>query len=145
MWRCLFTVRLARRFARVVGIEGDAAATRFARANLASANLKNAQVINQEVGAWLEHGADAWLQGREESAQLDFLLLDPPRTGVESKVISGISNVKPKEICYVSCDPATLARDLKKLMGSGYALDSIAAFDMFPQTHHVEMVVHLTG
>jgi len=129
----LFTVPLTRRFARVIAIEGDAAATRFARANLASANLKNAQVITQDVGAWLE--------GKSSPA---FLLLDPPRTGAESRVIRGILNLKPKRISYVSCDPATLARDLRKLIAGGYALDSIAAFDMFPQTHHVETVTRLT-
>jgi 23S rRNA (uracil1939-C5)-methyltransferase len=128
----LFTVPLARRFARVIGIEGDAAATRFARANLASANLKNAQVINQDVGAWLE-----------EKSPPDFLLLDPPRTGAESRVVAGILNLKPKRISYVSCDPATLARDLRKLIAGGYTLESVAAFDMFPQTHHVETVAHL--
>lgn len=77
--------------------------------------------------------------------QIDFLVLDPPRTGAESRVISGIIRLKPKRICYVSCDPATLARDLKKLTAGGYAINSIQAFDMFPQTHHVETVVHLTG
>jgi 23S rRNA (uracil1939-C5)-methyltransferase len=128
----LFTVPLARRFARVIAIEGDAAATRFALANLASANLENAQVINQDVGAWLE-----------EKSSPDFLLLDPPRTGAESRVIAGILNLKPKRISYVSCDPATLARDLRKLIAGGYTLDSIAAFDMFPQTHHVETVARL--
>ena len=128
----LFTVPLARRFARVIAIEGDAAAVRFARANLGSANLKNAQVINQDVGAWLE-----------EKGSPDFLLLDPPRTGAESRVIGGILHLKPKRISYVSCDPATLARDLRKLIAGGYTLGSIAAFDMFPQTHHVETVVHL--
>ena len=74
---------------------------------------------------------------------VDFLLLDPPRTGAESRVIAGILSVRPKRICYVSCDPATLARDLKKLIAGGYSLESIVAFDMFPQTHHVETVVHL--
>ncbi|PYS77357.1 MAG: hypothetical protein DMF70_16745 [Acidobacteria bacterium] len=128
----LFTVPLTRRFARVIAIEGDAAATHFARANLASANLKNAQVITQDVGAWLE--------GKSSP---DFLLLDPPRTGAESRVIRGILNLKPKRISYVSCDPATLARDLRKLIAGGYMLDSIAAFDMFPQTHHVETVARL--
>lgn len=77
--------------------------------------------------------------------QTDFLLLDPPRTGAESRAISGIVRLKPKRICYVSCDPATLARDLKKLIAGGYSITSIQAFDMFPQTHHVETVVHLTG
>ena len=74
----------------------------------------------------------------------DFLLLDPPRAGAESRVINGILRLTPKRICYVSCDPATLARDLKKLIASGYALTSVAAFDMFPQTHHVETLVHLS-
>jgi len=128
----LFTVPLARRFVRVIGIESDAAATRFARANLASANLKNAQVINQDVGAWLE-----------KKSSPDFLLLDPPRTGAESRVIRGILNLKPKRISYVSCDPATLARDLRKLIAGGYTLESILALDMFPQTHHVETVARL--
>ena len=77
--------------------------------------------------------------------QIDFLLLDPPRTGAESRVIDGILQLAPSRICYVSCDPATLARDLKKLIAGGYSLDSLAAFDMFPQTHHVETIAHLTG
>ena len=76
---------------------------------------------------------------------LDFLLLDPPRTGAESRVIAGILNLKPRRISYVSCDPATLARDLKKLIAGGYTLDSLVAFDMFPQTHHVETIVQLKG
>jgi len=75
--------------------------------------------------------------------RVDFLLLDPPRTGAESRVIGGILQLRPRQISYVSCDPATLARDLKKLIAGGFSLDSIVAFDMFPQTHHVETVAHL--
>jgi 23S rRNA (uracil1939-C5)-methyltransferase len=52
--------------------------------------------------------------------------------------------LEPQHISYVSCDPATLARDLKKLIAGGYSIQSMRAFDMFPQTHHVETVVHLT-
>jgi 23S rRNA (uracil1939-C5)-methyltransferase len=70
-------------------------------------------------------------------------LLDPPRAGAESAVIKGILNLRPRTISYVSCDPATLARDLKKLLAAGYIIHSIAAFDLFPQTHHVETVVRL--
>jgi tRNA/tmRNA/rRNA uracil-C5-methylase (TrmA/RlmC/RlmD family) len=70
--------------------------------------------------------------------------LDPPRAGAESAVIKGIIDLRPAAIAYVSCDPATLARDLKKLMAGGYAIDSMAAFDLFPQTHHVETVVRLS-
>ena len=75
---------------------------------------------------------------------VDFVLLDPPRAGAESAVIKGILELRPVGISYVSCDPATLARDLKKLIAGGYAIDSIAAFDLFPQTHHVETVVRLS-
>jgi 23S rRNA (uracil1939-C5)-methyltransferase len=163
----LFTLPLARRFEKVVGVEGDAAASDFARQNLAGANLANAEIVNADVAAWLENlecaGLDGALDHRRVSNKestrrqpiqngvgadalqnVDFLLLDPPRTGAESRVISGILRLKPKRICYVSCDPATLARDLKKLMAGGYAINRMAAFDMFPQTHHVETVVHLT-
>jgi len=77
------------------------------------------------------------------TALVDFILLDPPRAGAESAVIKGILGVKAPRICYVSCDPATLARDLKKLIAGGYMAQSLAAFDLFPQTHHVETVVHL--
>ena len=145
----LFTLPLARRFKHVVGVESDSAAVSFAQENLASAGLTNAEIVKSDVGVWLEaigHGELSRLS--EESAaalqgQIDFLLLDPPRTGAESRVIRGILNLKPKRISYISCDPATLARDLRKLIAGGYTLESILAFDMFPQTHHVETVVHL--
>jgi 23S rRNA (uracil1939-C5)-methyltransferase len=148
----LFTVPLARRFERVIGIESDAPATEFARRNLAEAGLANAKVVNQNVADWLEQnlaraGSDALDRVRDGAAselqEIDFLLLDPPRTGAESRVIAGILKLKPKKICYVSCDPATLARDLKKLIADGYTISKLVAFDMFPQTHHVETVVHL--
>jgi tRNA/tmRNA/rRNA uracil-C5-methylase (TrmA/RlmC/RlmD family) len=74
---------------------------------------------------------------------VDFVLLDPPRAGAEGAAVEGLLNLKPRRIAYVSCDPATLARDLRALTVGGYHLDSLSAFDMFPQTHHVETVAHL--
>ena len=145
----LFTVPLARRFQQVGAIEGDADASAFARKNLSDADLANVKVVNQDVADWLDlecAGIDSTLDtphNKAASLQTDFLLLDPPRTGAESRVISGIVKLKPKRICYVSCDPATLARDLKKLIAAGYSVASMQAFDMFPQTHHVETIVHL--
>jgi 23S rRNA (uracil1939-C5)-methyltransferase len=131
----LFTLPLARRFDRVSGVESNRTSAEFARRNLEKANLSNARVITAQV--------DDWLRFNSHSQSADFLLLDPPRTGAEPTVIEGILSLTPKQISYVSCDPATLARDLKPLLAAGYSVESISAFDMFPQTHHVETVVWL--
>ncbi len=153
----LFTLPLARRFERVIGVEANPLATEFARRNLEFAGLRGTsptvregsdsgetlslattEIVTARVGDWL----------RQHSASLgpvDFLLLDPPRTGAENKDIAGILALRPTHISYVSCDPATLARDLKKLIAGGYSLDSVAAFDMFPQTHHVETIARLSA
>ena len=130
----LFTLPLSRRFSKVVAVEANSAATRFARRNLQDAGLSNASVITDSVTDWFRSGPEA---------VADFVLLDPPRAGAESAVIKGILDLHPAEISYVSCDPATLARDLRKLIAGGYVIDSINAFDLFPQTHHVETVVRL--
>ncbi len=132
----LFTLPLARRFSRVMGIEANPVASRFARRNLQRAQLGNAKIITSTVTEWLRTNV-------RTLGSVDLILLDPPRAGAESVVIKSILDLHPKRISYVSCDPATLARDLKKLLAGGYTLDSIAAFDMFPQTHHVETVAHL--
>ena len=131
----LFTLPLARQFEKVIGVEANTTATRFARRNLQLAGLTNAQVITATVTDWFRSGP---------IEDVDFVLLDPPRAGAESAVIKGMLDLHPKEISYVSCDPATLARDLKKLLAGGYVIESIAGFDLFPQTHHVETVVRLT-
>ena len=135
----LFTLPLARRFESVVGVEVSNRATRFALRNLQLAELQNAEIVTATVSQWLEEHSGSF-------ECVDFLLLDPPRPGVENRVIEGILALRPHHISYVSCDPATLARDLRKLLGDGdgrYSLHSVVAFDMFPQTHHVETVAHL--
>ena len=133
----LFTLPLARRFARVTGVEAHPRAVEFARRNVERAKLENVEIASLGVADWVKHSLSF--------EPLDFLLLDPPRVGCENAVISGILALRPHRIAYVSCDPATLARDLKKLTAGGYSLDSVAAFDMFPQTHHVETVARLTA
>jgi len=129
----LFTLPLARRFKGVFAIEANPIAARFAERNLDRARLENVRVVNA--------GVAEWFRGRTFHA--DFLLLDPPRAGAESSVIKGILDFAPPRVTYVSCDPATLARDLKKLIAGGYAIEALRAFDLFPQTHHVETVVRL--
>jgi 23S rRNA (uracil1939-C5)-methyltransferase len=133
----LFTLPLTRRFERVIGVESNPVATRFARRNLQNAGLTNASVETASLSDWM-------VETEERVKTVDYVLLDPPRAGAESIVIRGILDLQPKRITYVSCDPATLARDLKKLLAGGYALREIRGFDMFPQTHHVETIAHLT-
>jgi 23S rRNA (uracil1939-C5)-methyltransferase len=70
-------------------------------------------------------------------------LLDPPRSGAERETIENLIKLKPSKIVYVSCNPATLARDLLALTNGNYEIENIRAFDFFPQTHHVETIVHL--
>ena len=81
-------------------------------------------------------GAENYISSDETA--FDAALLDPPRSGCGDKVISGIISKNIPKIIYISCNPATLARDLRKFLDSGYAIENIKAFDMFPQTSHVE-------
>lgn len=77
--------------------------------------------------------------------QPDVILLDPPRAGLSNEVIDAISRLQPEQIAYISCDPATLARDLRKLIDNGYQLQSVTPFDLFPQTGHVETITLMTS
>jgi 23S rRNA (uracil1939-C5)-methyltransferase len=132
----LFTLPLARRFTEVVAVEGNVSSAAYARLNLLNAGLSNAAVEVSNVGEWMSaHAVDR--------QTFDFVLLDPPRAGLEPEAAQALLTMRPEHISYVSCDPATLARDLRSLLESDYQVSSIRAFDMFPQTHHVETVVHL--
>jgi 23S rRNA (uracil1939-C5)-methyltransferase len=130
----LFTLPLARKFERVVGIEGNEKAIDFAEKSVENARLENVRFNREDVKEWL---------AQNESETIDFLLLDPPRAGTEKETIESILKIKPREISYVSCEPSTLARDLRVLREGGYRIASIVALDLFPQTHHVETVVRL--
>ena len=70
----------------------------------------------------------------------DIIIMDPPRAGLGAKTVAGIITQGAAHLAYVSCDPATLARDGKQLAEGGYSLTSIALFDMFPQTYHIESI-----
>lgn len=129
----LFTLPLARKFKQVYGVEGSTKSIEFARRNAEHARLSNVEFFDESVGEWLQDNSDK---------SPDFVLLDPPRAGAEKETIESLLRIKPKEISYVSCDPATLARDLRKLTES-YSIESIIVLDLFPQTHHVETVVRL--
>ena len=131
-----FTLPLARRYSRVIGIESDRRAAALAAENIAANKISNADVYQTNAATWLERLA------ARHSPPPDLVLLDPPRTGA-ADTIPHIITARPARITYVSCDPATLARDLRKLLDAGYELTSIVALDMFPQTYHVEVVATL--
>ena len=78
------------------------------------------------------------------SATPDFILADPPRTGLGRAVVSRLAEIKPRRITIVACDPATLARDLPGLFAAGYHLHKLAMVDLFPQTFHIEAVAELS-
>jgi len=130
----LFTLPLARRFSNVVGVEENQHAVRFARKSAQNAGLTNLEFRGENVRRYLANIVES---------DLDFILLDPPRFGTEKEMMAGLIRLRPRHVSYVSCDPSVLARDLKRFVENGYEILSITGLDMFPQTHHVETVVHL--
>jgi 23S rRNA (uracil1939-C5)-methyltransferase len=132
----LFTVSLARRYSQIIGVEGHAHTAAFASQNLMAAGLTNARIATASVESWLE---DAY----RSHGRPALVVLDPPRAGLPGTALRSLIRLRATRIAYVSCDPATLARDLKGLVSGGYELISVTALDMFPQTHHVEAVAHL--
>ncbi|MBN1954756.1 MAG: class I SAM-dependent RNA methyltransferase [Anaerolineae bacterium] len=124
----LFTLPLAERAGLVVAVEEHPAAVADLLEN--SAGLENVEVVEGTMEAALpaiDH-------------PLDLALVDPPRSGLEREVRDGLIAERPRRIVYVSCDPATLARDGRWLVEGGYHLLEIQPVDMFPQTYHVETV-----
>ena len=129
---------LARRAGRVYGVEIVPQAIRDAKNNAAINDIFNARFY---VGK-----AEEVLPGmyEKEGVQADVIVVDPPRKGCEQVVLETMVKMQPERIVYVSCDPATLARDVKYLRENGYELDRVKAVDMFPHTVHVETVALLS-
>ncbi len=128
-----FTLALARSFAEVVAVESDPAAVADLEANLAAAGIGNVRVFARSVAAALDDADFARLSP-------DRVVVDPPRSGLGEAVAERIAGLGAERIVYLSCDPATLARDLSVLDHCGYRLDSAECFDLFPQTPHLEML-----
>ena len=122
---------------RVIGADTVKKAVINAEKNAVANKIRNAEFICSDA---LE--AAKLLQIREVNP--DLIIVDPPRKGLAAGVIDTIAEIGPPQIIYVSCDPGTLARDLKIFCGFGYFPDSAAAVDMFPGTEHVETVVLLS-
>jgi len=89
-----------------------------------------------------EAEAEAVLPTLDKS--VDLLIMDPPRAGLALAVHDALGELQPAKIAYISCDPATLARDVKRIISKGYRLESITPFDLFPQTAHIETIIFLS-
>src|SRR5579862_8860062 len=128
----LFSLPLARRFARVTAVESSSAAVRDLAHNAERAGVA---VTTQQLPV------DAFLRSLETPP--DFVLADPPRAGLGASVVKELLRLAPARITIVACDPATLARDLAGLTAAGYEITGMTMIDLFPQTFHIETVVHL--
>ncbi len=133
----LFSAALAGKFARVTAVEADPAAARDLEANLTGTN---AQTINADAAKFLAEQATR----ADSSERPDLVLLDPPRAGLAPEALRPLTQLRPKRTLYLSCDPATLARDLGELVAAGFRIAEIHLFDVFPQTFHIETLVELT-
>ncbi|MDR1913531.1 MAG: 23S rRNA (uracil(1939)-C(5))-methyltransferase RlmD [Clostridiales bacterium] len=118
----------------IVGVEISKSAVDDAKKNAELNNIDNFQIHKADASKWL----------KENHPNADIIILDPPRKGCEKSVLDQVLNVHPKKIIYVSCDPASLARDAKYLCQNGYNLLNAQPIDMFPLTNHVETVALLT-
>ena len=131
-----FSIPLAAKLNEVVGLDLQRAAIRSAERNAEIAGLSNCSFIRKSaLDGIKEFGAAGEV--------FDLVLLDPPRRGCR-EVLPFLDGVGSPAVIYVSCDPATLARDIKEMAKSGYAIKKIILVDMFPQTHHLETMVLLT-
>ena len=127
-----FAVIFADRFERVIAIEESRQAAADAEVNIRETpNVEMRAGKVEEILPFLDVAPDA-------------VLLDPPRPGCAPAVLAGIAKFRPGRVVYVSCNPSTLARDLRVLVESGYTLDHVTPLDMFPQTGHIECVSQLT-
>lgn len=134
-----FTLGLARRFERVVAVESDPAAARDLACNATAAaggGPRRVRVVEARVEPWLAAGEALALAP-------EVVVLDPPRGGVGSAAAEALARLPARRLVHLSCDPATLARDVAVLVERGWRLASLHAFDLFPQTPHVETLAVL--
>jgi tRNA/tmRNA/rRNA uracil-C5-methylase (TrmA/RlmC/RlmD family) len=130
----LFALTLAARAGTVRGVEINPTAAEDAAHNARRAGLENVRIMPGDV----RQGLAAW---RREPGER--IVLDPPRTGAGADVVRAVAGRQPESVVYVSCDPPTLGRDLRVFGAEGYRLESLQAFDLFPDTHHLEAVARL--
>jgi 23S rRNA (uracil1939-C5)-methyltransferase len=126
----LFSSMLARRFAQVIAVEPS----QTSHADLIHNAPENVKVVRATTEKYLE---------RSRNLRPDLVVVDPPRGGLGAAVVKALAGLRAARMTYVSCDPATLARDLSGLLSAGYRVERAELVDLFPQTYHLESVFHL--
>jgi len=124
----LFSAFFAGKVSRIIGIESSASACQDFEANLDE--FENVELYEAPAEAVLP----------ELDLQADVIIADPPRAGLDKRVLDAIITIGPKILAYISCDPSTLARDARRLIAGGYHLSRVTPFDLFPQTFHIESI-----
>jgi 23S rRNA (uracil1939-C5)-methyltransferase len=131
-----FGLPIAREGALVTLVEGNRMALADARENAKINHIGRCRFRGMSAEAMLDASA---------AGDYDLVVLDPPRTGLSKDALAGLIRLRPERILYVSCDPPTLARDLRAVVAAGYRVARLQAYDMFPQTMHIETLVELVG
>jgi 23S rRNA (uracil1939-C5)-methyltransferase len=124
----LFSAFFAPKVKRVIGIEVSPSACEDFAANLDEFN--NVELYEAAAEDALPH----------IDVRPDVVIVDPPRAGLDKKALDALLALGSKKLAYVSCDPSTLARDASRLTSAGYTLTDVTAFDLFPQTYHIESI-----
>ena len=119
---------------KVIGVELNGDAVRDAKVNAKENDIKNAEFYKGDAGEFMEAMA-------AKNQSVDVVFMDPPRAGSDEKFMSSVVKMGPKKVVYVSCNPETLARDLKFMKKKGYKIEKIQPVEMFPFTEHLETVV----
>jgi 23S rRNA (uracil1939-C5)-methyltransferase len=128
----LFARQLTCRFEEVIAVESAPTAMKALTQNLEGT-----------TGRGVTADTLSFLEAQIAGSKPDLVVVDPPRAGLGPEITTALGALSPPAIFYVSCDPSTLARDLKPLLASGYSIASVALADLFPQTFHLETVVTL--
>ncbi len=118
---------------RVIGVELNADAVRDARFNAKRNNIENIEFYTADA-------SDFMVEMARSGERADIVIMDPPRAGSDERFMASVVTLAPKRVVYVSCNPETLARDLRYLIKNGYNVKKIQPVDMFPHTNHIETV-----
>lgn len=130
------TLSLAEKAGKVYGVDIVPQAIENAKTNAVDNGIKNVEFDVGDAGEWL-------VEKVKDGLKVDTVVVDPPRKGLTNEFIQAVLAIQPERMVYVSCNPNTLARDLKFFIDEGYEIQEVQPVDMFPQTHHIETVTRI--